>query len=206
MTDKRGFVAMLSTLAETFRIELNPLAIDGYWLALQPLGELELRRAAARALASCKFMPTPVELLGFAGKAPEQLEAVAIADAWEAVRDALGRHGYYGSVDFGPLVNAVIRNMGGWMRLSDMTREDAPWKRKEFEKLYIAFAARPPSELRGEFLPGKFTPGQVGGEVHRIAIGGRAPMAQIEGPRKNENLTEGFKIVAELANAKRLGS
>ncbi len=151
---KQEFLPILNTLSSTFSKSLDELAIEAYWVTLSALTQPEFRAAALKALQRKEpFMPTPGQLLDFAGKG-DDTEARA-AFAWEQVRGAIRKHDSYASVDFGPLVNAIVRNMGGWIRLCDMTRDEAPWKRKEFERVYAMFSRTPVDEYSGRHLTGE---------------------------------------------------
>lgn len=195
MTDRKKFVAAISLLATTLNRELDDAAMEGYWLALRELPEEELRTATARALQSCRFMPTPAELLELCGRGGAKALAAAQADAWGVVMDAVRRHDYTHSVDFGPLVNSIVHNMGGWIWLCDRSTRDLTFDRKKFEELYAAFAPRAPGDLqRTEPCRGAF-----GGTPIRIAIGGTAPPArQIESAQRN-GVND---VVRKLADAK----
>lgn len=95
--------------------------------------------------------------------------------------EAMNKHDYTRSVDFGPLVNAVVRNMGGWLWLCDRDKDDLTFDRKKFEELYTLLSVKPQDELRGAYLPGQF-----GGPVERIAIDGVTPARQLEAPHSEE--------------------
>ncbi|MES1164170.1 MAG: hypothetical protein ABUR63_00315 [Verrucomicrobiota bacterium] len=180
-------------LSETFRQPLTEAAIEGYIEALEDLDQAVINMARKRALRECRFMPTPMELRELAGISGPRVLTRKIADAWEAVVAAMRQHDYTTSVDFGPLVNAVIRNLGGWQAACAWTTtEIETWKRKEFERVYEAFAAGDQSTLRGEPLVGAF-----GGTPERIAIAGKAPPLQLA-PAPNDATA----LVRELADAK----
>jgi hypothetical protein len=173
VTKREAFATSMAVLAASFNRELPGPAIEGYWLALQDLSEAELAAATKRALAECRFMPAPVELLALAGRARSLVADTA--QAWEAVRTAMDRHDYTASVDFGPLVNAVVRNIGGWDALCRASLPDLVWRRKDFERVYEAFASKPADQLNGEYHRGALK-----GPPVRIAIGGKLPPKQIE--------------------------
>ncbi len=145
MINAQQFTAIMLTLAQTFRVELGQLALDGYVMALSDLTDGEMEAGARLALKRCKFMPAPSELLAFA-QGNVELE---IAEAWGEVREALDAVDIWGSVDFGPLANAVLRNMGGWRELCGASVKDLVWRRKEFERLYRDFRDTPAHQLKG---------------------------------------------------------
>lgn len=151
---RQEFAARFAALTEVFRPKaLGDYAVEAYYATLRELTADEWSHVVMAAMKTCKFMPAPAELLEFAGKGDDTERMAAFA--WEAVRGAIRQHDSYASVDFGPVVNAVVRNMGGWIRLCDMTRDEATWKRKDFERLYAMFRVRPASELDGRALRGE---------------------------------------------------
>lgn len=193
MKSSERFQAAIALLAGAFNREMGHAAIEAYWIALQCLTELELSAATTRALSECRFMPSASELLAFAGRG-SSLEAETV-EAWEAVRRAIDRHDYTDSVDFGPRVNAVVRNLGGWLRLCALPLEELNvWARKEFERIYGAFAGKDSAALNGDPHMGAF-----GGAPIPIAIGGRLPVRQLG---KGKVGTEAIALVHRLAEAK----
>lgn len=192
MTNKQTFASTLAVLASTFRQQMEPQAIDGYWLALEDLTEDEFRAVAKRALRESKFMPTPAELLAFAGKAGPKVASARAAEAWEAVRRAMDQHDYTTSVDFGPLVNAVVANLGGWQELCAKSIPDLVWVRKDFDRVYEAFSEKDPASLHGEPLRGAFA-----GPVVRVPIGGVTPPLALPAQR-----SEVADVVRNLADGK----
>lgn len=170
--DALKFTGTIVMLSETFGRPLLDGGLEGYRLALRDLTDDQLARAVGRALRESKFMPSPSELRDLAGAGTKANALVA----WDAVRAAMRKYGYTTSVDLGPLVNAVVRNMGGWRRLDDMaTAELDVWGKKEFERVYALLATQDPERLNGAPLAGAF-----GGEPVRIAISGQMPQRQIE--------------------------
>jgi hypothetical protein len=198
MTTRETFLAAMAVLFAAFDKPLTDLATEAYWLALQSLTPDEIQGATARALARCKFCPVPSELLTLAGKNQD----AEVAEAWGAVRRAIDKHDYMvRTIDFGPRVNAVIRNLGGWDTLCDakLTELDNPgWLRKRFEEVYRAMAYKPEHDLLGEPLESRQTRGWLSGAKDvRVQIGPRsAPQLQVQA------VGGAGEVVAELAKAK----
>jgi hypothetical protein len=190
VTKEQAFAAGMGALASVFNRALDKTAIRAYELALGELSAEEMASATGAALKACRFMPTPAELLAL-GKPPRNL-AIEAADAWEAVCEAMNRHDYTDSVDFGPLVNAVVRNLGGWIALCDATKTDLKFGRKGFERLYADFASKPLGALRGDPLMGSHKAAPV-----RIAIAGKLPPLQLASAPDPVR-----QVVRELAEAK----
>lgn len=193
MTHSQTAIAAIVMLSETFRQPLTETAIKGYLVGLEELTEEQIGMVTKRAIRESKFMPSVAELLAFAGKGGPLVLTAELADAWTAARWARRVHSYTTGVDFGPLVNAVIRSMGGWLVFCGHN-DDAleAFERKKFEATYAAFRARGGQGSMGDALPGMF-PG-----VKQVAIGGRAaPARQIEAKP-----TAVAEVVRGLADAK----
>lgn len=185
-------VTMLS-MAIPPRQPLEDAALEGFWMVLGDLTDDEFAVATKRAMTECKFMPAPSELLTLAGRGHD----AGAAEAWEAVRRAVDVHDYTASVDFGPLVNAVVRNLGGWDRLCRLDLEALNvWARKEFERVYAAFSPKDPASLNGEPHIGAFK-----GRLIPIRIGGKLPIRRIEAA-PGTMLAETRNLVRELADGK----
>jgi hypothetical protein len=173
MADRKAFSSAMALLAETFNKTLSKPLLDAYWGVLGELTDQELAGAASRALAECRFFPVPSELLAFA-RPPRTLEARA-ASAWIAVRSAIRRYDYtVESIDFGPLVNTVLRAMGSWEWLCELGDEAMKWEAKRFSELFSAFAVGPETSLRPEPIGG-WGRGKVGCIPARVVIDGELP-------------------------------
>ncbi len=191
MTKREAIVTAVTLLAAQFNRETSAPLFESYWLVLSDLSPEEIATATRRALSEGRFMPTAAELLKFSGHARSAVFDCACA--WEAVRRAVDQHDYTTSVDFGPLVNAIVRNMGGWLRLCDLGRDALDvWARKDFERLFAEFSEKDPGTLHGEPHAGQF-----GGAPVRIAIGGKMPPLQITAPTN-----QAIELVRQLADAK----
>jgi len=192
MNKTQTTVSAVTMLSEYFRQPLTEAALEAYLIGLDELSQEQVGMVAKRAIRESKFMPSAAELLAFAGKGGPQVLAAEIAEAWTAARWARRVHSYTTGVDFGPLVNAVIRSMGGWLVFCGHN-DDAleAFERKKFETAYAAFRARSELGAMGEPLRGEF------GGIERVAIGGRAPARQLEA--KPAPVTS---LVRELADAK----
>lgn len=181
---KQNFAAALVVVGSSYNRELPPPAIEGYWQALLDLPEDALRMGLGRALRDWegKFMPTPPELRGLClGRATPDQRKLNAANAWGVVHAALVKYDYIHSVDFGPLTNAVLRAMGGWLWLCERSQRDLIFDQKRFEELHQGMAGTSISAARSEFHPGKF-----GGKPVLFMIPGeperRLAIADVETP------------------------
>lgn len=199
---RETFMASLALISTAFDRKISEPLIEGYWIALRDLTDEELAVATKRALSECTFMPVPAELLGLAGRA-RSLDADA-AQAWQAVRSAIDKHDYLvATIDFGQLVNAVIRNLGGWDTLcrASLSELDNPgWLRKRFDELYRTLAPTNHAALAGEPLRGAL-PERFGGAGNVVvSIGGKTPAKRITNGEPNS----GHGIAGILAAEKSL--
>lgn len=143
--DAERFDTLLRALAAAKGKEATEALLMGYWIGCQGLTDAELTMAIERALRETDGMPSPHRLRELAGE--EQVETRAI-HAWATVLRSISAVGSYQSVDFGPLVNSVIRAMGGWVALCGRDGEELrEWGRKDFEATYKRLAA---SAYQGE--------------------------------------------------------
>lgn len=150
--DKPKFLTLLQALCATKRVEATAALQLGYWIGCNDLTDEQFRQAATRAVRECEFMPSPNELRRLAGE--DQVEAMA-THAWTQVLKAISAVGSYQSVDFGPLVNAVVRSMGGWVELCGTDGDELrKWGRKDFEATYNRFAGSRFLGEMGEHLAG----------------------------------------------------
>lgn len=150
---KKRFSEAMTALASTFGVEASKPWMQGMWFGLNDLPLEDLRRAVTRAIRELRHIPRPVELRALAGQMADSDRAVL---AWGAVQCAVGRYGKYRSVDFDdPLINAAIRNMGGWVSLcSKDVEEFGKWARKDFEKIYSTLATTGVPEEAAQYLAG----------------------------------------------------
>jgi hypothetical protein len=109
-----------------------------YFSVLDFLGPDALMVAVTRALRECKWFPRPAELIELAGANPTS-SAKAEA-AFEVVSRARDQLSMYESVNFGPLINRVVRQLGGWPEICNHAEEEwSKWTRKTFLEVYVAF-------------------------------------------------------------------
>lgn len=133
--DREETVKALAVLFEAFRATATEGTYRAYLLGLEDVPVPNLKRAVVDAIKTGKFCPTVAELRELAGVANGQQRAEL---AFAALDRAIANHGGYRSVSFDdPLINAVVRSLGGWTRVCDMHPEEfAKWYRKEFLATY----------------------------------------------------------------------
>ena len=177
--DRKEFATLVQTLGAAFGVEPSAPMLEAYWLALEDLGIAEVRRMVGAALRGGERMPPPATLRKLGGES----QATAALDAWQAVVEAIRKHGHYRSVDFGPVVNTVVRQLGGWRQICATESDQLHnFVRREFERIYLATAQRPVEHLSTSPLLGEFA--HQG--VVRVAIGATASRPQLESAKRPE--------------------
>jgi len=152
--DRAAFSTIMRLLAATYDKIATEDIIEAYWGALKDLRLVEVQSAAQEARKTLEWWPKPAQLRKLAKDEVEPGHRAAIA--WRAVRKALAEQGTYCSVNFDdPVVNATIRNLGGWVALGQKESKDFDiWTRKEFERIYQAIYATGVTEESGAYLTG----------------------------------------------------
>ena len=152
-SNRNAFSKVMQLLAATYDKEATMDLIEAYWGALKDLSLPDIQQSAFEAMKRLEWMPKPAQLRRLAGDVePDHRAAIA----WQAVRQTLSQQGTYTSVNFGdPVINATIRNMGGWTALGQKDeKEFEVWGRKEFERVYQAIYATGVTEEAGAYLVG----------------------------------------------------
>jgi hypothetical protein len=131
--------AVLS-MCELFRPPLSDDAAGLYVAALEDLTAAQVVRACARLATTARFRPVPADVREAAGAAIPQAQDRATL-AFQALKEACSRVGLYRSPDFDdPLINATVRNLGGWTRACEMPcSEFDTWYRRSFVEVYEMF-------------------------------------------------------------------
>lgn len=150
---KPRFLQSLEALAELYQRELSAAAIEMWWRAMAHIPVAAFEAAVAKAAITCDRFPLPVKIRELAGEMAAGERAVM---AWAAMRRAARTHGSYRSIDFDdPLINATVRNMGGWIQICATDEKDFDvWGRKEFERIYKALMTSGVSEEAARPLVG----------------------------------------------------
>ena len=69
MDDVR-YLRSMTMLARAFRQKVDELFLEAYSVGVDTMTDDELDTAVTKAIRSCRFMPSPVELAAFVGKEP----------------------------------------------------------------------------------------------------------------------------------------
>lgn len=91
-----------------------------------------------------RFPPKPADLVKFISGDP----ASRPLEAWTMVDLAIRRAGPYQSVVFDdPATMATLADMGGWIKICEVTDQELPFKRNEFCTRYRGYTTNPPKEF-----------------------------------------------------------
>lgn len=128
-----------------------------------------------------KFMPTIADIKKQIGGSSDE-RAIA---AWQLVKKAIERHGYYDSVRFpSPAFHVVIEQMGGWQRLGQewhsLSEKELEFRGKDFIKLFTLAERTATWENTPAYLPGFFERDNIGKNLQNaippivdVATGGK---------------------------------
>lgn len=143
--------AQMIKLGSVFRVEVDDMLQATYADALGDIPLDALARAVSHVVDNCRYMPCPAELRQFSG-AGNKAQALV---AWQAVTAAIGAHGRRRSVDFGPIVNAAVRDVGGWMQLCLQNEKDySVWTKKAFVEAFERHSFGEVPTAQGSYLVG----------------------------------------------------
>lgn len=189
-SDRQRFAALMAQASETYAKPLTEGGLTLWWTLMRDHTIDDVERAMHAHMLDPergRFLPVPADLV----RIIEGSGGDRAALAWTKVREAIRSIGPYRSVVFDdPVIHAVIEDMGGWIRMGDMSTEEAPFRGKEFSDRYKAYAMRRqapqhPPMLCGEHdlanrvkFPGAVNPPVLVGDVQRaraILEGGASP-------------------------------
>ena len=202
-----SFVIFFAGVAETFGHTLTDARIDLYFEVLSEEFESidEFKKAAKKLLKSWKYsyMPKPAHFIE-ARKEFSELDVEIIAQkAWDSVVYAIERGvGYTAVAEFeDKLIPAVVELTGGFERLATKTYEELSWIKKEFIKTYKA-------ALQGEISIRANEQRALLEDTKTLLITADYPTKtqnqKVEAIEHKQN--RATKLIANLANAKRIGA
>lgn len=134
-SNRKKLVDALTALAEVFDKKSTEVMINTYAAALADVPIDQITVACQRAIRECRWFPKPVELRELAGEITPEARALI---AWQAFSKAALDP--YASVDFDdPVVNATIRNLGGWAYVTSIEdhKDFEVFLRQRFERAYV---------------------------------------------------------------------
>jgi len=133
-----------------YRQELSPDVVELWWNVLADYDLAAIKQALTKHLRNPdtgQYMPKPADVIKFMSGSTQD----AALMAWAKVHACVRRHGSWSDMVFDdPIVHAVIQDMGGWIKLCEMLETDVPFRGKEFENRYRAYARQ---QQRVQCLP-----------------------------------------------------
>jgi hypothetical protein len=140
--DRPRFAETLSDVFGYYGRECTPFLVNLFWDGLRrfDLGDV-LRAFSVHAQDPDRgqFAPRIADITRLL-EGSTQTQGMR---AWSRVERALRSVGAYQSVVFDdPLVHAVVRDMGGWVRLCQTPLDELPFRAREFERSYAAYRMR----------------------------------------------------------------
>lgn len=211
--DKGQFLQILTGLSDLYGAELSKVSITLYWEALKEHRIDLISVAASEHVKHSQWMPKPSEFLSILTKSDMNAEERATL-AWGAVSRAAKSIGGYSCVNFDdPLINATIRNQGGWSRICTQPAEHfESFIRRQFIADYVVLCGAKLSPesllpLQGTFdkdNPRQIQTGLPPGPGHKLLAEVKEKQnllaAQYEG-NPEENLEKVRDIINETLGA-----
>lgn len=134
------FTSLLVAVGELYSKPVSPQVIPIWWAALEKYDLAAVREAFSRHAVNPdngQFMPKPADIVRMIGGTTQD----AALMAWAAVDKAVREIGPYQTVVFDDaIIHQCVVDMGGWIRLCEGTEDEWPFKAREFENRYRAYA------------------------------------------------------------------
>jgi hypothetical protein len=138
--ERDEFLRVLNSVSAMYRQELSPDVVELWWNVLADYDLAAIRQALTRHLRNPdtgQYMPKPADVIKFMCGTTQDAALLA----WAKVHAAIRREGSWSDVAFDdPITHAVLQDMGGWIRMCEMLETDVPFRGKEFENRYRAYA------------------------------------------------------------------
>ncbi|MCD6449880.1 MAG: hypothetical protein J7L34_05165 [Thermotogaceae bacterium] len=143
--ERKQFGQLMVLLAENYNREYSQALQKAWEYKLRQYPYKQVEKAILEYIATKKFPPKLADIVELLEKpcAINKETAEALAEqAWAEVLSYMATVGAYESVKFrDPIVNAVIKQLGGWITLCQKTYSELETNTKwDFKKLYIAYA------------------------------------------------------------------
>lgn len=129
----------LTKAATIYGLEIPPARIAGYLAALLPMASADvLCRAVINAVRTCRFFPTPAEILEAAGIAEDVQAQIAWVEAVKAVSAGPARRD---SLVTGE-IRETVRLLGGWDVIGRQPTDKLHFLERRFVEIYPNVAAK----------------------------------------------------------------
>lgn len=185
-SDRAKFGVIIAGIYDFWRIELSDMALKIWWETLKHLEVEVIEGALFRHMQNPdtgKFIPKPSDVIEQVGGTTADASMLA----WAKVVAGQRQHGTFESVTFDdPIINLVLRDMGGWVWYGQQLEKDMPFVEKRFRDAYRAWLRRGGLIEPVSHLPGHIEVQNAGMGFHEHIpkpklIGDRRKAAQIAG-------------------------
>ncbi len=151
--DKQAFAGLLVTIGELYSKPISSILSKLYWRMLERFewqDVVDALQAHVQDPDYGQFMPKPADII----RAINGNGQTQSLQAWTKVEQAIRQVGPYLSVVFDDaIIQQVILEMGGWIKLCKSQSKELPFIAKEFQTRYGAYRHRPPLNYPSS-LPG----------------------------------------------------
>ncbi len=152
--DFQQFRELIDGVYDFYNRRPNDFHRDVWWQAMQAYDYAAVADAMNRHLMNPdtgQFLPKPADIVKMIRGTTTDSALVA----WAKVEESIRKVGPYDSVAFDdPLINRVIQDMGGWIKLCEVSGDELPFKRNEFANRYRGYASRSEVPDYPRALPG----------------------------------------------------
>lgn len=140
------FAKLMTGLGMLYGKPMNEPLIDIYWHTLLSFDFKSIKEALQAHVKNPdtgQFLPKPADVVRYLEGSSES-QALR---AWSVVISTVRAVGRYESVVFDdPIIHRVISDMGGWIRLCEISEKDLSYRAHEFEKRYLGHLIHPLGE------------------------------------------------------------
>ncbi|NQV29233.1 MAG: hypothetical protein HQ518_33175 [Rhodopirellula sp.] len=154
------FAEGIALLTATVGRQMPDEQLAAWFAMLKDLSAEQLRRGIVKTLQTHQFAGFPpigsvLSNCNTAGTIGSLKDRSLLA--WHDARKCISRVGPGDSIDFDdPLINAVIRALGGWPSFCQVETSKIQWLEKDFREMYAALACCPLREDQTRRLSGQF--------------------------------------------------
>lgn len=135
-SDKPAFAKLIANVYSFYQKESSSFALGVWWEGMSKYDFDAVRVAMNRHAVNPdagQFLPKPADIV----KLIEGNSTDKAVTAWALVVDAIRRQGPYMSVDFNDARTArIVVEMGGWVKVCEVTNDELPFRQREFENRY----------------------------------------------------------------------
>jgi hypothetical protein len=134
---RNGLLEIAALFEAAYSVTFTPQKLDAWLLLLDPLSDDEAKAAAVRMARESPYPPKPADLYTAARGTQRDVEQLLEDEAEAALAHFEGHFTDYEIADYGPVINAVVRDMGGLDAIGvQMVRDEWKFQRERFRTLY----------------------------------------------------------------------